>query len=63
LQSEALLQSVRSAFVHGMDVALLVSAGIALLGVLLTLVFLPGKAVRVHQGGGEENEGQRAVVT
>jgi DHA2 family multidrug resistance protein-like MFS transporter len=39
--SAPLLESVRTAFVHGMDMALLVSAGIALVGVGLTLFFLP----------------------
>lgn len=63
LRSETLLESVRTAFVHGMDVALLVSAGIAALGVLLSLAFLPAKAARAQQGRGEENEGQRAIVT
>jgi DHA2 family multidrug resistance protein-like MFS transporter len=41
LQSSTLLTSVRTAFVQGMDNALLVSAGIALLGVLLSLLYLP----------------------
>ena len=41
LNSPALLHSVREAFVHGMDVAVLVSAGIAVAGVLLALAFLP----------------------
>jgi Na+/melibiose symporter-like transporter len=41
LHSQALLASVHRAFVHGMDLALLVSAGIALAGVVLTLLFLP----------------------
>jgi EmrB/QacA subfamily drug resistance transporter len=41
LHSPALLVSVHRAFVHGMDLALLVSAGIALAGVVLTLLFLP----------------------
>jgi EmrB/QacA subfamily drug resistance transporter len=41
LHSPALLASVHRAFVHGMDLALLVSAGIALAGVVLTLLFLP----------------------
>jgi hypothetical protein len=41
LQSFPLLMSVRTAFVQGMDNALLVSAGIALLGVLLSLLYLP----------------------
>lgn len=44
LGSAALLASVRGSFVHGMDVALIVSGGIAILGALLTLVFLPWRA-------------------
>jgi Na+/melibiose symporter-like transporter len=39
--STALLESVRTAFVHGMDMALLASAGIALVGMALTLIYLP----------------------
>jgi hypothetical protein len=39
-----LLASVRTAFVYGMDVALLVSVGIAVVGIVLALIFLPGKA-------------------
>ncbi len=41
LDSSALLGSVRGAFVHGMDVALLVSVAIALTGALLAVLFLP----------------------
>jgi len=41
VHSASLLTSVQTAFVHGMDLALLVSAGIALAGVVLTLLFLP----------------------
>jgi DHA2 family multidrug resistance protein-like MFS transporter len=41
LHSSALLTSVHRAFVHGMDLALLVSAGIALIGLVLTVLFLP----------------------
>jgi Na+/melibiose symporter-like transporter len=37
----SLLRSVRAAFVHGMDVAMVVSAGIALAGLVLALAFLP----------------------
>jgi MFS transporter, DHA2 family, multidrug resistance protein len=44
LSSPTLLRSVREAFVHGMDAALLVSAGIAVAGVILALLFLPGHA-------------------
>ena len=46
LHSAPLLASVHAAFVHGMDVALLVSAAIAAAGILLTLAFLPGRAAR-----------------
>jgi DHA2 family multidrug resistance protein-like MFS transporter len=46
LHSVALLDSARTAFVHGMDHSLLVSTGIALAGVLLTLRFLPGMLAR-----------------
>jgi MFS transporter, DHA2 family, multidrug resistance protein len=41
LGSASLLHSVRAAFTAGMDVALVVSAGIAFIGLVLTLLFLP----------------------
>jgi len=45
-----LLHSVRSAFTAGMDTALVVSAGIAILGLVLTLLFLPrSNAVQDNQ--------------
>ena len=48
--SPALLHSVRSAFTDGMDTALVVSAGIAILGLVLTLLFLPrSNAVQDNQ--------------
>ncbi len=43
LHSTALLESVRSAFVQGMDAALLASAAIAAIATLLALIFLPGR--------------------
>ncbi len=43
LHSAGLLESVRQAFVHGMDVALIVSAVIAAIGMLVSLAFLPGR--------------------
>ncbi len=49
LGSASLLDSVRAAFVHGMDVSLVVAAGIAAAGMLLTLAFLPGR--RAGQAG------------
>ena len=39
--SPALVRGVQAAFVQGMDAAFLVSAGIAAIGLLLTLVFMP----------------------
>jgi EmrB/QacA subfamily drug resistance transporter len=41
LHSQALLNSVREAFAHGLDEALIVSAGIAIAGAVLALLFLP----------------------
>ncbi len=44
LGSAPLLASVRTAFVQGMDVSLVVAVGIAALGFVLTLAFLPARA-------------------
>jgi DHA2 family multidrug resistance protein-like MFS transporter len=41
LHSPQLIESVRYAFVHGMQLAFLVSAGISVVGALLTVIFLP----------------------
>ena len=41
LHLPSLLTSVQAAFVHGMDTALFVSAGIALAGAVLALLYLP----------------------
>jgi hypothetical protein len=43
LHLPSLLASVRTAFVQGMNMALLVSAGIALVGGILALLYLPKK--------------------
>ena len=61
LGSAQLLYSVRTAFVHGMDVSLVVAAGIAAVGFLLTLIFLPGRAT--SQAGGIEPVKETAVRT
>jgi EmrB/QacA subfamily drug resistance transporter len=57
LGSASLLESVRSAFVHGMDLALGVSVIIALVGLVLTVTFLPStngpKATTELQSEGE----------
>ena len=42
--SAQLLESVRSAFVAGMDQALWISAGFAVAGIVLGLAFLPRRA-------------------
>jgi hypothetical protein len=44
LRSASLLASVRAAFAHGTDVALLISVGFALVGLVLAVVFLPARA-------------------
>ena len=54
--SPALLASVRSAFTDGMDTALIVSAGIAVAGLVLTLLFLPRKNVAETTGPAEMME-------
>jgi len=41
LKDPALLSTVKLAFMHGMNRTLLFSAGVAILGLILTLVFLP----------------------
>jgi len=54
LRSAGLARSARSAFVHGLDTSLLVSAGIGVAGAVLALAFLPrGTAARrpdSHEG-------------
>ena len=41
VHSPQLIESVRDAFVHGMQLAFLVSAGISIVGTVLTVIFLP----------------------
>ncbi len=52
LGSAALLDSVRSAFVHGMDTMLWVCGGIALASAILALLFLPRRADGAPGGAG-----------
>jgi len=47
LASHPLLVSVRGAYVHGMDVMLVVTAGLAGLGIVLAVLFLPRRAKEV----------------
>jgi len=53
LGDPGLLGSVRSAFTHGMDLSLLVAAGVALAGAVLALIYLP---VRQPAAGKAETE-------
>jgi DHA2 family multidrug resistance protein-like MFS transporter len=58
LHSAALLDSVRAAFSHGLDVMLAVCAGIAGLSALLALAFLPRRAQPAGQpAGGQTADG------
>ena len=59
IHSPALLTSVHRAFVHGMDLALLVSAGVALTGVVLTVCFLPQTNAKKPLDPGIETEDER----
>jgi hypothetical protein len=62
IHSSVLLTSVQRAFVHGMDLALLVSAGIALAGVVLTALFLPQtNASKTPLKPGMDTEGEGAA--
>jgi hypothetical protein len=60
LGSPALIHGVQSAFVQGMDAAFLVSAGIAGIGLVLTLLFMPLRTpalTTAGQSGGAEPAG------
>ncbi len=59
LRAPSLSYSVQAAFVHGTDVSLLVSAGIAAAGVILTLIFLP-RAAALQRSGPSMKEATRA---
>jgi len=59
LHSGALLASVRAGFVDGLDKALMVSAGFALLGAVLSLLFLPKSSSSIgSEQPGTEEKGQ-----
>src|SRR5664280_1807185 len=61
LGSAALAESVRSAFMHGIAVMLIACAGVALVGLVLTLAYLPRTAAAAEaeevSGTTEEGEG------
>jgi EmrB/QacA subfamily drug resistance transporter len=60
LHSASLLQEVRDAFVHGMQIMLWVCAGLAVIGVALALIFLPGRTDPGGPSAGLIDEGERA---
>jgi DHA2 family multidrug resistance protein-like MFS transporter len=63
LRSASVLASVRAAFVHGMDAALLMSAGIAAVGMVLTLILLPGRPKpAAAQRTAPERHGPRTAI-
>jgi Na+/melibiose symporter-like transporter len=62
LGSPSLLTSVRAAFVHGIDAALLVSVGFALVGLVLALVFLPARARPPAEAEEETRGGERLAA-
>ena len=62
LRSSSLLISVRAAFVHGTDVAFLVSVGFALVGLVLSLAFLPARARPAVPAEGELAGGGRLAA-
>jgi MFS transporter, DHA2 family, multidrug resistance protein len=63
LGSPDLLHDVRSAFVHGMDVMLGVCGGVTVLGLVLTLAFLPRRTpVAAAPAGDEGAEPDHEVV-
>jgi MFS transporter, DHA2 family, multidrug resistance protein len=62
LGSTTLLTSVRAAFVHGADVALHVSMGFALLGLVLSLLFLPSHAHAPAEVEEEASGGERVAA-
>ena len=59
LGSAALTRSVRAAFAGGMDVSLLVSAGIAVAGALLALAFLPRRTTMTDSSTSPARPGLR----
>lgn len=56
LKSTSLLDTVRDSFVHGMDVALVVSGGIAMVGLACALVFMPNGTRRTDTVPEERTE-------
>ncbi|HEX4703600.1 MAG TPA: MFS transporter [Pseudonocardiaceae bacterium] len=56
LHAPDLLASVRSAFTHGMDGTLWVSCGVAAVGVVLAIVFLPRRSATIGGHGADRDD-------
>jgi hypothetical protein len=61
--SSELLDMVRTAYVHGLDVMLWVCAGIAIVSAVLALVFLPRRAAATQEAGADSDTAPDPVVT
>ncbi|MEE4275625.1 MAG: DHA2 family efflux MFS transporter permease subunit [Thermoleophilia bacterium] len=58
LDSTAVLENVQAAFIHGMNVALLVCAALAVVGAVTAALLLPRRAAATARGGGQEIESE-----
>jgi EmrB/QacA subfamily drug resistance transporter len=56
-----LVDTAHTAFIHGMDVTLVVAAGVALIGALVALLFLPARATRPAPQGAEPDTAEVGV--
>jgi EmrB/QacA subfamily drug resistance transporter len=61
-RGQALLQAARAAYIEGMGSAVLVGAGVAAVGAILVLLFLPGRARRPDEAPGEVQPAQPEPV-
>jgi EmrB/QacA subfamily drug resistance transporter len=62
LGSAPLLDSVQRAFVHGMDVMLVTCSGIAVLGMVLGVAFLPNRATHAGQQAPDSGESEHDLA-
>lgn len=62
LGSQPLLESVRAAFVHGMDLTLWVCGGVTTLGIVLTLAFLPARSGTMKEAEEERAGSESGIV-
>ncbi|MGO4420952.1 MFS transporter, partial [Streptomyces sp. MCAF7] len=63
LHSPELAASADRAFVHGMDLTLLVTAAVSLAAAVLTALFMPGRGARNAQPDAQRDAGRNAQET